>query len=200
MNYNKSKIKSMLFCFATVMCALCAYAELLPVEIYDKGGGDVDRAARYSIAELVRETGVETADFKLYRRLVKVTNPSNETRAFQVVVRAATDFKPTNWVIPGVIYGDCTFGNQVSPSGLERDGEPWVFGYDRSSIPSCTVSETREELFAMFASDRDAASLESSSSLKRLGDGRLEHRIFYPVRESPVCYAFKFSYVDRYDA
>ena len=177
----------------------CGFAELLPVEIYEKGGGDVDRSSRYSIAELVRDTGVETADFKLFRRLVKVTNTSDETRTFQAVVRAASDFKPTNWVIPGVIYGDCTFGNQASPSGLERDGEPWVFGYDRESIPSCTLSETKDALFAMFASDRDRASLESACSLKRLSDGRLEHRIFYPVRESPVCYAFKFSYVDRYD-
>ena len=184
---------------AAVAATSCGFAELLPVEIYEKGCGDVDRASRYLIAELVRETGVETADFKLCRRLVKVTNPSNETRTFQVVVRAASDFKPTNWVIPGVIYGDCTFGNQVSPSGLERDGEPWVFGYDRASIPSCTLSESKGALFAMFASDRDRASLESSCSLKRLPDGRLEHRIFYPIRESPVCYAFKFGYVDRYD-
>ena len=148
---------------------------------------------------MVRDAGVATADFKLCRRLVKVTNLSNETRVFQAVVRAASDFKPTNWVIPGVIYGDNSFGNQVSPSGLERDGEPWVFGYDRVSIPSCTLSETKDALFAVFASDRDRASLESSCSLKRLADGRFEHRIFYPIRESPVCYAFKFSYVDRYD-
>ena len=100
-----------------------AFAELLPVEIYEKGGGDVDCSSRYSIAEVVRDAGVATADFKLCRRLVKVTNLSNETRVFQAVVRAASDFKPTNWVIPGVIYGDNSFGNQVSPSGLERDGE-----------------------------------------------------------------------------
>ena len=189
----------MLCCLLAAMCALYASAELLPVEIYEKGGGDVDCSARYSIAEVVRDAGVETADFKLCRRLVKVTNLSNETRTVQVAVRAASDFKPTNWVIPGVIYGDNAFGNQVAPSGLERDGEPWVFGYDRESIPSCTLSEDKNALFAMFASDRDAASLESSCSLRRLPDWRIEHRIIYPVRESPVCYAFKFSYEGRYD-
>ena len=189
-----------LTCLAiAVLCAAGAFGELLPVEIYEKGGGDVDCSARYSIAELVRDTGVKSGDFILYRRLVRVTNPSNETRVFQAVVRAVSDFVPSNWVIPGVIYGDCAFGNQVSPSGLERDGEPWVFGYDRTPIPSCTLSETKDALFAMFASDRDSASLESACSLKRLPDGRLEHRIFYPIRESPVCYAFKFSYVERYD-
>ena len=169
------------------------------VKIYEKGGGDIDRSARYSVAEIVRDTGVETADFKLFHRIIRVVNPSNETRTIQVAVCVETDFRPTNWVIPGVIYGDNAFGNQVSPSGLERDGEPWVFGYDREPIPSCTLSETSDTLFAMFASDRDAASLESSCSLRRLDEGRFEHRIIYPVRESPVCYAFKYSYVDRYD-
>lgn len=179
--------------------AAAGFGELLPVEVYEKGGGDVDRSADYSIKELVREVPGAKADYKLSKRLVKVTNLSTETRTIQVCVRATTGFKPTNWVIPGVIYGDCAFGNQVSPSGLERDGEPWVFGYDRESIPSCTLSETKDELFAMFASDRDAESLESSCSIKRLADGRFEHRIIYPVRESPVSYTFKYSYTGRYD-
>ncbi|MBR3222996.1 MAG: hypothetical protein IKF72_12305 [Kiritimatiellae bacterium] len=196
---NVEDRKAVILAIAAATLASWANGELLPVEIYEKGGGDVDRSARYAIAEVVRDAGVETADFKLSRRLVKITNPSNETRVFQAVVRATSDFKPTNWVIPGVIYGDNAFGNRVAPSGLERDGEPWVFGYDREPIPSCTLSETKDVLFAMFASDRDRASLESSCSIRRLPDGRFEHRIFYPVRESPVCYAFKFSYVDRYD-
>ena len=148
--------------------AAVGFGKLLPVEIYEKGGGDADRSDRYSIQELVREVPGDFAGGKLSSRVVKVTNLSNETRTFQVAVRAATAFKPTNWVIPGVIYGDNKFGSQVSPSGLERDGEPWVFGYDRESIPSCTLSETKDELFAMFASDRDAASLESSCSIRRL--------------------------------
>ncbi|MBO6167799.1 MAG: hypothetical protein J6P13_05550 [Kiritimatiellae bacterium] len=178
---------------------LCAFAGLLPVEVWEKGAGDVDRSAEYSISEAVREVPLASPDFKLSRRIVKVTNPSKEDKTVQICVRAATPFKPSNWVIPGVIYGDNSFGNQVAPAGLEKDGEPWVFGYDRESIPSCTLSETKDALFAMFASDRDAASLESSCSIKRLSDGTFEHRIIYPVRESPVCYAFKFSYVDRYD-
>ena len=179
--------------------AAAGFGKLLPVEIYEKGGGDVDCAARYSIQELVREVPGDFAGGKLSSRVVKVTNLSNETRTFQVAVRAATAFKPTNWVIPGVIYGDNKFGSQVSPSGLERDGEPWVFGYDRESIPSCTLSETKNELFAMFASDRDAASLESSCSIRRLPDGTFEHRIIYPIRESPVSYTFKYNYTGRYD-
>ncbi len=179
--------------------AAAGFGKLLPVEIYEKGGGDVDCSAKYTIGELVREVPGDFVGGKLFTRVVKVTNHSNETRTFQVAVRAATAFKPTNWVIPGVIYGDNKFGSQVSPSGLERDGEPWVFGYDRVSIPSCTLSETKDELFAMYASDRDAASLESSCSIRRLPDGTFEHRIIYPIRESPVSYTFKYSYTGRYD-
>ena len=174
--------------------AAAGFGKLLPVEIYEKGGGDVDCAAKYTVQECVREAKGAPAGCKLFTRLVKVTNHSNETRTFQVAVRADTSFKPTNWVIPGVIYGDNKFGSQVSPSGLERDGEPWVFGYDRAAIPSCTLSETKDELFAMYASDRDAASLESSCSIRRLPDGTFEHRIIYPIRESPVSYTFKYSY------
>jgi hypothetical protein len=183
---------------ATGMVAT-VFGKLLPVEIYEKGGGDVDCAAKYTVQECVREAKGAPAGCKLFTRLVKVTNHSNESRTFQVAVRADTSFKPTNWVIPGVIYGDNKFGSQVSPSGLERDGEPWVFGYDRAAIPSCTLSETKDELFAMYASDRDAASLESSCSIRKLEDGRFEHRIIYPIRESPVSYTFKYSYTGRYD-
>ena len=184
---------------AALAFAFAANAKLLPVEVYEKGGGDVDCSSRYLIRERVREVPGVTCDGKLFARLVKVTNASTETRTVQVAVRAATAFKPTNWVIPGVIYGDNSFGNQVSPSGLERDGEPWVFGYDRVAIPSCTLSESKDALFALFASDRDAPSLESSCSLRRLPDGTFEHRIIYPVRESPVSYTFKYSYTGRYD-
>ena len=53
------------------MCAIGAFAELLPVEIYEKGGGDVDCSAKYLIAEVVRDAGVETADFKLSCRIVR---------------------------------------------------------------------------------------------------------------------------------
>ena len=179
--------------------ALTGFGGLLPVEIYEKGGDDVDRADRYAVRERVREVPGAPEGCRLHARLVKVTNLSAETRTFQVAVRADTAFRPANWVIPGVIYGDNAFGSQVSPSGLSRDGEPWVFGYDRATIPSCTLSETKDELFAMFASDRDAASLESSCSLRRLADGRFEHRILYPVRESPVSYTFKYRYTGRYD-
>ena len=201
----KHKIKQALCCVAALAAVGPSLGDgrlgeaTLPVEVYEKGGGDVDCAAKYSIQEKVREAKGAPDGCRLFTRLVKVTNLSNEMRTIQVAVRAATAFKPANWVIPGVIYGDNKFGSQVSPSGLERDGEPWVFGYDRATIPSCTISETKDELFAMFASDRDAASLESSCSLRRLADGTFEHRIIYPVRESPVSYTFKYSYTGRYD-
>lgn len=72
----------------------------LPVEVYEKGGGDVDCAAKYSVREKVREAKGAPAGCRLFMRLVKVTNLSNETRIIQVAVRAATAFMPANWVIP----------------------------------------------------------------------------------------------------
>lgn len=169
------------------------------IEIYEKGGGDADRSERYDVSQETSGTGIGTDDFRLSRRVVRVANPSGETRTIQIAVCADAPFVPSNWVIPGVIYGDNAFGSQVSPSGLERDGEPWVFGYDREPVPSCTLSENADSLFATFASDRDATSLQSSCSLRRLPDGRMRHVIIYPVRESPVCYAFKYQYAPRYE-
>ena len=80
-------MKTIVEIVAASALASLAFGELLPVEIYEKGNGDIDRSERYSIAELVRETGVETADFKLRRRLIKVTNQSNETRTWLCAAR-----------------------------------------------------------------------------------------------------------------
>lgn len=62
------------------------------IEIYEKGSGDDDRSSRYSVSQELREAGVETPDFRLYRRIVRVANPSDETRAVQIAVCADTAF------------------------------------------------------------------------------------------------------------
>ena len=45
-------VKCLAVALAT-MAASGASAEMLPVEIYEKGGGDIDRSGKYSIAEVV---------------------------------------------------------------------------------------------------------------------------------------------------
>ena len=49
--------------------AAAGFGKLLPVEIYEKGGGDVDCAARYTVQELVREVPGDFAGGKLSSRI-----------------------------------------------------------------------------------------------------------------------------------
>ena len=68
---NKGRKKN----FVDISCALREIARMNPsattVEIYEKGGGDVDRSARYSVSQEVRDAGIETPEFRLFRRIVR---------------------------------------------------------------------------------------------------------------------------------
>ena len=98
-------------------------------------------------------------------------------------------------------YNGNNFGDSVMnlPQGWERDGHPWIFSYDRGSIPSCTISENESRVFALFASDRDTASYVSSCSMEKLSDGSFRHMIYWPVTEAPVVYDDKLKFSERYD-
>ena len=129
---------------------------------------------------------------------------------FKLVLEAVPGFKATRYLIPGVLYNGNKFVNAMRgedkrlasldiPTGWEKDGEPWTFSYDRCSIPSCTVSENANVVFALFASTADAASHVSSCSLVRDADGSFRHRILWPVTEAPVSYSNKRTFTARRD-
>jgi hypothetical protein len=128
-----------------------------------------------------------------------VSNHGGAPVSFKFMTEAVAGFRPARHLIPGVMYNGNEFGSDKVPKGLVRDGEPWVFSYDRSSLPSCTVVEDAKRVFAVFASDADASSLVSSSSLVRLPDGRFSQRIYYPVTEAPVSYTGKKTFTARKD-
>ena len=81
------------------------------IEIYEKGGGDVDRSARYSVAEVVRDAGVETADFKLFRRLIRVLNQLSCTK---VIASHDLDF----------VYDTCQRVVLLADKGIAAIGTP----------------------------------------------------------------------------
>ena len=141
---------------------------------------------------------------------VTAKNSAATNVTFKLVLEAAPGFKSTRALIPGVLYNGNQFvkamqGNDKRlasldiPTGWEKDGEPWVFSYDRCSIPSCTVSENTNEVFALFASTANAASHVSSCSLVRNADGSFRHRILWPVTEAPVSYSNKRTFTARRD-
>ncbi|MBR1588248.1 MAG: hypothetical protein IJ658_07975, partial [Kiritimatiellae bacterium] len=141
---------------------------------------------------------------------VAARNGAATNVTFKLVLEAAPGFAATRYMVPGVLYNGNQFvkamqGNDKRlasldiPTGWEKDGEPWTFSYDRCSIPSCTVSENTNQVFALFASTADASSHVSSCSLVRNADGSFRHRIIWPVTEAPVSYSNKRTFTARRD-
>ncbi len=145
-----------------------------------------------------------------WRVSVQARNGEATNVTFKLVLEAAPGFAATRYLIPGVLYNGNTFVNAMRgedkrlasldiPTGWEKDGEPWTFSYDRCSIPSCTVSENADEVFALFASTADPASHVSSCSMVRNADGSFRHRILWPVTEAPYSYTNKRTFTARRD-
>ena len=144
---------------------------------------------------------------------VKVKNTTSEAVTIKVVLAAQAPFAADHYLFPGINYNGNGFGEGLDlpqvygsnnmdipfPQGWEYKGEPWVFSYDRGSIPSCTISENEKSFFALFASDEDAASYVSSCSMERNEDGSFRHIIYWPVTEAPYCYSDKKKFSERID-
>ena len=131
---------------------------------------------------------------------VSVKNLSDTAVTFKLVLSAIPGFRAEKYLIPGINYNGNHFGDNVNlPQGWEREGEPWIFSYDRGSIPSCTISENEDHVFALFASDGDTASYVSACSMERLEDGSFCHKIYWPVTEAPLVYDDKLKFSERYD-
>ena len=130
------------------------------------------------------------------RRSIK--NVGNVTHEIKSIFEAKILFSAEKFLIPCVSYNKNIRGSNGAPAGFEYMGENWVFAYDRSGIPSCTLSENRAVAFALFASDRDADSLRSSCSFLAEA-GETVHRLIHPVTEAPYTYSGKTRLTERYD-
>ena len=152
----------------------------------------------------------------VWRITTTARNAAATNVTFKLALAAEPGFAATRYLIPGVNYDGNKFvqiiaGDQSSPdraaawkapdipTGWEKGGEPWVFAYDRSGIPSCTISENKDTVFALFASVEDAASHVSACSMERKPDGSFRHLVYWPVTEAPVSYTDKRKFSPRYD-
>lgn len=120
-----------------------------------------------------------------------IENTGRTDRTGRLVAEVCDTFAAAKNTIPAVMLDGNEKSGGKEPHGLARDGESWCFSYDRVPIPAATVTENRDTVCAMFASDRDKDSLTSACGYLERGDGVLAHRIYYPVVEAP------FSYVDH---
>ncbi len=130
---------------------------------------------------------------------ISVKNESDRERKIKVIYSLTTAFEVVDYTVPSVLYNGNDNADRGIPTGLVRDGESWIFAYDRVSLPSCTLTQNRDSFCALFASDENEASLRSSCSMIRLERGAFEQRIYYPVTEAPYTYSNKRKFTERYE-
>lgn len=167
-------------------------AELLPPVIVENGA-EASAAGAFSWKDRA-----ECLGNGLFRITHKIANLSPRRRRIQFVTQARTMFAPQRYIIPCVMYNGNAWGGRNSPKGLTKDGQPWVFAYDRTGIPSCTLTENAEVGFALFASAQNRESLRTGCSIVA-ADGEYLHRIHYPVVEAPVTYSGKNRMTEHYE-
>lgn len=129
-----------------------------------------------------------------------VTNTGVGERTGKWIVELRDLFATDRYLIPCVSFSGNARSMGKEPHGLTENGKPWIYAYDRESIPSCTLTETADRVCALFASDVDHDSLVSSCALLRGEDGCLRHRIYYPVTEAPLSYTDHDVMSARYDS
>ena len=170
--------------------------------VFESNGEEIPFAAadgKYTAEGFSAEDKVEALGDGLFRVRRSVKNTGVGARTGKWIVEACDTFAADRYLIPCVSFSGNVRSMGKEPHGLCDGGKPWIFAYDRESIPSCTLTETADAVCALFASDADADSLVSSCALVRGADGRLAHRIYYPVTEAPRSYTDHDVLTARYD-
>ena len=81
------------------------------------------------------------------------TNNGTTDRTVKFIYEAVTAFTPAKYLIPCVSYNGNYWGEGLEPKGMIADnGEPWIHSYDRTPIPSCSITETKDLAFSLFVS------------------------------------------------
>ena len=162
--------------------------EVLPPRLIEDG---VEKAAGQEDEVTVQEESPREGIF-VFTRTWK--NLADRERKIQTVFEIRTLYPVEHYVIPCVLYNGNPWGKGLEPKGLAYEGKPWVFSYDRESIPSCTLAENGDVYTALFASPKDPVSLVSACSLEREESGAMRQRIFHPVKEEPLTYCARDKY------
>ncbi|MBQ7932993.1 MAG: hypothetical protein IJ334_18545, partial [Clostridia bacterium] len=127
------------------------------------------------------------------------TNTASHAVKLRTSFRVKTCFVPERYLIPCVSANGNEFGKGGEPKGLMRDGKKWIFGYDRTFLPACTLTENADYACGIFASGESEVSMQSSCSLTKNEDGTFTQEILHPVIESPVTYVNRDKYGPAYE-
>lgn len=127
-------------------------------------------------------------------------NESDRIREVKLILETTTEFDVNKYLIPCVSYNGNYWGEGKEPKGMTAEnGEPWIHSYDRTPVPSCSVTENKEIAFSLFACPDTVVSKVSSVSLREANGKRISQRIYWPVTEAPYTYCENDTYTDRYD-
>lgn len=186
-------------------CAVVEAAAPIYIENHQEKQLIFEKAANgiyvYSDAENRAEIRIEQRNDTLFYIHRTWKNLSAKARKIQTVFRIQTCYEVKKYLIPCVSINGNEFGNGLEPKGLERDGQKWIFGYDRAAIPSCTLTENDDFAAALFVSAEDEMSLVSSCSIsKDKKTGAFIQEIYHPVIEAPVTYSTRDGYAEGYES
>ncbi len=147
-----------------------------------------------------------------------IENAGDAPVSFRDELRVRDCFEASRYLIPCVNYdgndADSPAAATPIPTGLSRDGEPWIFSYERTGIPGCTLTENGEIGVALFAAADTPESLVCACGLEKVGDSRtprdprnpsdpskpsLDHILVRPVVEAPLTYTAKGEFGPRHE-
>ncbi len=198
--------KNNAFCISSVrseeaVCEICA-----PICMENNREAEIPLAdtngntAAYQNEENEVKLTVEKVSDTLFYLCRTWKNTAKRARTVRIAQRVRPIFEVNRYLIPCVNFNGNEFGAGLEPKGLERDGKRWIFGYDRVSIPACTLTENSEFACALFASAENPVSLESSCSIYKNGEDHFVQELSHPVSEFPLTYSSRDKYAESYES
>lgn len=139
---------------------------------------------------------VKTVSENLFKVTQTWQNNSPDEVKFQTVFSLDGLFGAEDYCIPCVSFNGNEFGNGGEPKGLTKDGKPWIFSYDRESIPACTVTENKNFALALFSSFEDEISMCSACSVQKKAEN-YRQQIIHPEKEAPYTYCDRDKYSEE---
>lgn len=149
----------------------------------------------FEAEEWLMEDRVEELGEGFYKVRRTWSNQSKIDKKVNLFFDVVTSFEPTYYLIPGVSYNGNPWGNGNEPKGLTQDGQPWVFSFSRTGLPSATFSENNEYTLGLFTAE-EKQSVNSACSLEKTNDNKMMHRIIWPEVEGPYTYCDRDRYTD----
>lgn len=160
---------------------------------------DGSSCGKYAEGELFASDTVSCEGGGIFLIKRRFENKGRYRRVCKLITEAYDLFAAAKSTIPCVSFDGNRLSKGAEPHGWSLNGETWIFGSDRVSIPAATVTEDKTKVAALFASPKGPVNQNCACAFIELPDGRMSHRIYYPVTEAPLSYTGHDEMSPRYD-